>query len=258
MGLNDRTRGTQIAGTIGDRLIALRHYSGLSLAEVARRGGYKGASSVQKLFQSDYNPPFLPAEVAAKLAKALVGAGDPPIKPEELSGLTENAHEIETAIADMTHLIHLISDIIPLYRTEKIEDFVETDHGNSIPLFVRSKEASGDHFPCPKHLKGKQLLGHYVTVGTLWPRYEEGEIFFVEYRNPPVPGDDVVVTVVSEIEIDGGMFIGRLAMRTDEEVKIDLLAPSDQVTLPRKKIINIRRLVRRSDMLEPPRSILPA
>jgi|EndMetStandDraft_9_1072997.scaffolds.fasta_scaffold23007_5 hypothetical protein len=255
MGLSDESKGTRIAGTIGNRLIALRNYSGLSLAEVAQRGGYKGASSVQKLFQPDYNPPHLPKEVAAKLAKAFVGAGDPPIRPEELSGLTEGAQEIETIIADMTHLVHLISDKIPLYTTEKIADFVETSKGYQIPLFIRSHSDAGEHFPCPKHLRGKQLLGHYVTVGSLWPRYEEGEIFFLEHRTPPVSGDDVVVTVVTEENLDGGMFIGRLTMRTDEEARIDLLSPQDHVTLPRNKIISIRRLAKRSDMLEPPRAM---
>lgn len=255
MSLNEKTTGTRIQRTMGRRLNAMRAYSGLSLAEVAKRGGYRGASSVQKLFHPDYNPPYLPKDVAAKLAKAFVGAGDPPIRQEEITGLTEDALEIETLIADLTHLVQLNSDKISLFRTEKTSDTVPTDNGHNIPLFVRSENKNGDHIPCPKHLRGKQLVGQFVSVGNMWPRIEEGEVIFYEHRNPPIPGDDVVVTISAEQGAEG-MVIGRLLLLTDDEVRFAVLSPRDLVCLPRKKVKSIHRLVRAVEMLEPPQSMI--
>lgn len=72
------------AMTIGDQLNALRERSKMSLHEVAVRMGYRNASSIQRYFNSAYDPPALPNHLAKKLLKVLDGKGSPPIRREEI------------------------------------------------------------------------------------------------------------------------------------------------------------------------------
>lgn len=236
--------------TIGERLLVLKAHSGLSLAEIARRGGYKGASSIQKLFRSSYAPDTLPNDVAEKLIRALVGAGDPPIKREEITGLVADSHEIEQIYSKLMHYEHVNSDKIYLFKTKKIDDFVETDKNNKIQLFV-SLYNNGSYFPAPPHLRGKQLQAFYISTGSMWPRFEEGEIIFYERRQPATPGDDVIALIHSEENLDGAMIIGRLGMINDDEVHLHLLKPQETVILARKSIMEIVRIPTRSEMLDP-------
>lgn len=242
--------------TVGERLLALKNYSELSLAQIAGMAGYKGASSVQKFFNKSYAPEVLPKEVALKLSKAFVGKGNPPIRAEELIALTGEADQFAEAFAEVSYYTHLLHDIISLFYTKRSSSSLITEKGLEVPLFVRSDNENGLHFSAPKHLRHKQLVGLYVTVGNMWPRFEEGEVIFYEHRQPVVQGDDVIVTLVDEMEIDGAMIIGRLYLLHEDEIQLDILSPRDRVVIPRSSVISIRRLLTRADMLDPPKSVL--
>ncbi|ATE84633.1 repressor protein CI [Sinorhizobium phage phi2LM21] len=67
----------------------LRERAGMSMDELARAMGYKGASSIQRYENpDDYKTPGIKAELAARLLKALNGRGHPPIQPKEIWALT--------------------------------------------------------------------------------------------------------------------------------------------------------------------------
>lgn len=67
------------------RLQELRHRSGLTLRAIAKKAGYKGASSIQRYFNPDeYDRDTIDPETIGKLAKALMGTGEPPITAKEL------------------------------------------------------------------------------------------------------------------------------------------------------------------------------
>lgn len=70
--------------TIGQRLLALKARTELTLDEIGQRAGYRGKSSVQKYFHPQYDMPQLSSSVAKKLEKALVGQGQPKIGRAEI------------------------------------------------------------------------------------------------------------------------------------------------------------------------------
>ncbi|WP_091678457.1 XRE family transcriptional regulator [Methylobacterium sp. 275MFSha3.1] len=74
---------TTSARPVAERLAHLRERAGMSLEQVAREAGYRGRSSIQRYFE-DQTIESLQPKVAAKLARALVGKGTPPIQPAEL------------------------------------------------------------------------------------------------------------------------------------------------------------------------------
>ncbi len=240
--------------TLGDRLIVLKDRSGLSLAKIAERAGYQGASSIQKLFRPDYNPPGLQVSVAQKLAGALTGMGNPRIEEWEIRALIKigNTDRVNKALADMAHYSHLSSKWIVVRNTQRIGSCLTTENGLQTPLFI-SLDPREDVpiFSAPEHLHPKSVSAIYVTVGNMWPRFEEGEMVFIDHRSPAERGDDVVLTVVDENNIDGASIIGRLYLMHDDEVQIDQLSQPGRVIVPRNSVISVRRILSRADMLPP-------
>lgn len=67
----------------------LRERSGLSMEAVAKAAGYRGASSYQRYEDPEtFRKPYLPLDLAEKLARAMAGKGNPPIAPGEVMALT--------------------------------------------------------------------------------------------------------------------------------------------------------------------------
>lgn len=63
--------------------------SGLSREEIARLAGYRYGSAVQRYCDPDvFKRKWLPRDVAERLARALVGRGDPKITRDEVIALT--------------------------------------------------------------------------------------------------------------------------------------------------------------------------
>lgn len=56
--------------TTGEQMLAMKEQAGLSLSKIAKAGGWKGASSVQKYFEPDYDAPLRPL-VAERFAASL-------------------------------------------------------------------------------------------------------------------------------------------------------------------------------------------
>lgn len=69
---------------IANRMKFLRQRADLSLLALAQRMGYRGASSIQRYESPDYSGGYLKRELVAKLEKALLGKGDPPIQRREI------------------------------------------------------------------------------------------------------------------------------------------------------------------------------
>lgn len=90
--------------TLGEKLLHLKHRSDLSLAEIASYARYNAASSIQKLFHVDYDPPSLKYAIAIKLADAFEGRGTPPIEREEVMALTtpDGSYTPSSAIMKMS------------------------------------------------------------------------------------------------------------------------------------------------------------
>ena len=67
----------------------LRDRAGLSMDELAKSMGYSRASSIQRYENADeYRKQFISPDLAAKLANAVVGRGDPAIEAKEVWDLT--------------------------------------------------------------------------------------------------------------------------------------------------------------------------
>lgn len=236
--------------TIGHRLISLKARSGLSLAQIADKAGYQGASSIQKLFKASYAPDRLQRGVADRLAKAFVGSGEPAIEESEILALADVGTVLDKLWADMSHHNYEASKYIILHKTRRIDSTVTAENGLEVPLFVlydQSHETA--YWESDQRIQAKRVSSFYVTVGNMWPRYEEGEVLFFDRSTPPKPGDDVLVSVIDEGYLDGGMVIGRLYLLHDEEIQIDQFSPKARIIIPRGEVISVHRILSHADLL---------
>lgn len=70
------------------RLRDIRERSGLSMAELAKAAGYKGASSYQRYEDPAlYTKDYLPLDLIEAIAPAMTGKGMPPITQDEVYAL---------------------------------------------------------------------------------------------------------------------------------------------------------------------------
>lgn len=73
------------AESITAAVAALRTRAGMSMADFAKALKYKGASSYQRYENpSEYKGGYLKRDLVAKMARALIGKGEPPIRQQEV------------------------------------------------------------------------------------------------------------------------------------------------------------------------------
>jgi hypothetical protein len=178
--------------TIGQRLNDLRGRSGLSLEDVAFKANYRGRSSVQKFFSPTYDPPALDRIVAARLARALVGHGSPPVEEAELLAL---AGDNVAALPN-----YKFKEINGLRRDVAVYGcmYVTTRPilKNQVSLAVYTMQTADPmtyYWHPPGLMDSPDIYGVQVLKRALTPRFRPGEVVFADGIRPAKLGDDVLI-----------------------------------------------------------------
>lgn len=231
--------------SLGERLLDLKERSGLSLANVARSGGYRNASSVQRYFDAAYDADFLPTKLAQRLKEALVGFGDPPITEMDVDVLTEYGFEFNRKI------FRLPPAALQRRRTKFIECYPTFQTGNyfeEAEIFKTSEDAILA-FEKSERLSDRPISSMYVSAKSLDPRFRLGEVIFYDQEKPPKLGDYVVV-LFSENETDhGGAILAQLIDRERTHLRLHTLSPSATFDLPHNLVDGVYAILAASDLL---------
>jgi len=178
--------------SIGTRLSELRTRSGLSLDEVAFRANYRGRSSVQKYFAASYDPPVLDRLIAARLARALVGEGSPPIVEAELLSLAGDGiaalpnykyKEIGGLRRDVAIYLGIYVVTRPLLERQPPISLYTFEMDNPVDYYWHP----------PTLLEDGDIYGLRIMKRPLMPRFKPGETLIVNGTREPRLGDDVVI-----------------------------------------------------------------
>lgn len=156
-----------------DQFSALRKRAGLSLEELARRMGYRRASSIQRYESpADFRGQYLSMGVTTKLVKAVVGLGNPPISEREVLALGGPL------------LVRPIERLLPVIS------FVQAGQWSS----AMDPYSAGDGFaeiradmPVSAHAFALEIRGT-----SMLSRFEEGDRIIIDPEVEPMPGDFVV------------------------------------------------------------------
>jgi hypothetical protein len=247
--------------TIGARLSALRARADLTMDEIATAAEYKGRSSVQRYFDRDYDPEFLPYPVAMRLVKALAGKGDPAISDAEVLALAGvNAAQSAVLFAPPRELEQRgpLPVDVPIYGTAlggRLE-VNKVDGTGSLTVEQTELDTSEvlGYMRRPPALQGrKTVYGVYVSGMSMFPRFSDGEPALVDPKLPLRIGDDVVVQLKGPDEHDGErvavVLIKRLVRRNSDYIELEQFNPALTFRVPRDQVKEIHRIIRLEDIL---------
>jgi phage repressor protein C with HTH and peptisase S24 domain len=238
--------GTQ---TLGDQLRRMQEQSGLTYDVIAKRAGYRGRSSVQRFFSSEYDPPYLPLPVAERLAKAFEGTevGREPILA--LAGLPESNAKV---VRYEGSSLETMRRDVPVFGTALGAS--QSFNGQAIEQTTLNTGEIIGYFQRPTVLNGRaNVYGLYIQGSSMSPRYEHGESAFVERDKPPRIGDEVVVYIRDQERDDGesasGAMIKRLVRMTAEYVELEQFNPPVTFRVERARVVRIDRVIPWAELL---------
>lgn len=238
--------------TIGSQLRSLQDRAGLSYDAIARRAGYTGRSSVQRYFSADYDPPYLPLNVAEKIAMGFEGSSVTPSDILALAGMPErNARVVKFEGASLATLPR----DVPIFGTSlgAPRDF----EGKAVEQTMLNTGETIGYLPRPAILNGvTAAYGLYVQGSSMAPRFDDGEVVFVTdstKARPPKIGDDVVV-YLRDMERDDGLsaaavLVKRLVRRTASYTELEQFNPGLTFKIEAEKILRIDRVIPWAELL---------
>lgn len=216
-----------IAGRVKD----LRERAGLTMDQMARAMGYKTASGVQR-----YENPnalkrgYLKRDLVAKLERALLGKGKPPIQRAEIWELAGP----EFTFSQMTQPNAIIGDRI-------------TDSGRLIPVYGSAVAGVDGEFEMngailyevmspPRLNTVSEAYAVQVSGESMEPRYFDGEIVYIDPKRRVTKGNFVVAQVQLEEEGPILAFIKRFVRHNAEELVLEQYNPPKELRFDHKTV----------------------
>lgn len=170
----------------------LRERSGLSMDAVAKAAGYRGASSYQRYEDGQtFRKPYLPLDLAEKLARILAGRGTPPITAGEVMALAG----VEVAKQNARRMIQIVGYV-----------------GAGAEVFPFDDGAL-DEIECPWTELGPSTVAVRVRGNSMEPAYFEGDIIYYEETSSDfrhLTGKECVIKLA-----DGRCFVKQLRRNSE-------------------------------------------
>lgn len=234
--------------TLGAKLRMMAERSERSYREIAKAAGYKGASSVQRYFTDDYDAPALPINVAAKLAKGFKGS---PVAPEEVLALAGVPLTLDAVTFTPEAGPTKTRRDIPVYGTAlgSLFDY----EGVAVEQTFLDHSEVVNYFRRPQALDQRDgVYGIYIQGDSMYPRFQEGEIAFVDGKRPPHARDDVVI-FLRQPEGDGerltACLIKRLVRRTATYIELEQFNPAITFRIEIEKVAKMHRVIPWAELL---------
>jgi len=267
--------------TTGAKLSALRKRANKTLSQIAADANLAGPSSVQSYFRQDYDKP-LQLTMAVRLARCLVGFGDPPIEAEEILSLAvrpEQFSSIANLTARVVDLQHRadqkrrvapadsefmdVTEIrqmpapslkgqpkdVPAFASVLAADlnFDSPDNGlESIEISVFQMNEIIAYVRRPPGIsEERSVYVVFVSGSSMFPRYRQSDPVFVDPKRPPAIGDDVVVQL-HDNEDSGDIVSGlikTLVKRTSSYLELEQYQPATRFRVPMSKVAHLHRVI---------------
>jgi hypothetical protein len=233
--------------TIGMKLQALRERSGLSLGNIARSGGFRGPSSIQRYFSPDYDPEFLPQGIAKRLKDALIGFGSPAINQTDIEALTEYGFMMQRQPPPRIDVRRARRAYIECSTAFPIGD------RDGMSLLALSTDPAR-FFAAPEHLWFRSVDAFFMEGVSMAPRYKPGEVIFFERERPVALGQDAVFSLsLHPDDSDASMeevIVGTLVERTPDDITVRILNPDISYVIPLSEIDALCPILQPIDLLE--------
>lgn len=224
--------------SIAERMRKLRERSGVTMAEMADIMGYAQASSIQRYFDADkLKPGYLKRDFVAKVEKALLGKGNPPIsRPEiwELAGPEFNfatPHDPNVVIGSR---IVTSGNMIPVYGSAV---------GGIDGEFALNGSFLYEVLAPPSLSPVSGAYAAQVSGDSMEPRYFDGEVVFIDPTRRVKRGDFVVAQIILEEEGTKLAYIKRFVRHNAEELVLEQYNPPKQLKFKHENVHSVHFVV---------------
>ena len=235
--------------TTGEKLRDMMQRAGLSVRQLAKRAGYAAGSGAQRFIDPLFDK-RLTIDVATRFAEAFKGTSVTPEEVWELAGLTApNGNVVQ--LSDNTE--KFVTRDVPIYGTA----LGSVIHFDAVAVEQTNFDL-GDvvqYIARPSVLKGRRdVYGVYVQGSSMAPRYQDGELIFVDPVRPPMIGDDVIVFLCDEKGNghDGDQItcclVKRLVKRSAESIRLEQFTPSSEFDVPAERVWKVQRVIPFSEL----------
>jgi phage repressor protein C with HTH and peptisase S24 domain len=204
---------------LSDRLSFALQRSGLSQAELARRVGMKQPSISAIITGETTHTKFAP-EMARELGVAvewlLTGEGPIEPSPQQQTPILEVDPTRIVEIPDRTAM----PLNVPVYGIAVGGSAADFQLNGEIVDYVRRP---------PGLMNAKRVFAIYVQGESMEPRYENGDLVYLNPDRPARSGDDVVIQMKPNGHKAGDCFIKRLVRRTPTQIVCRQFNPPAEV-----------------------------
>lgn len=224
--------------SIAGRVKELRERSKLSMEQMAKAMGYRSASGVQRYENPDkLNRGYLKRDFVAKLERALLGKGSPPIQRAEIWELAGP----EFTFSQMTQPNAVIGDRITSSRR------LIHVYGSAVAGIDGEFEMNGailyDTMSPPTLTEVSEAYAVQVSGESMEPRYFDGELAYIDPTRRVTKGNFVVAQVQLEEEGPILAFIKRFIRHNAEELVLEQFNPPKELRFDHKTVKAVHLVV---------------
>lgn len=224
--------------SIAARVRKLRERAGLTMRELAKAMGYKTASGIQRYENPDQlKPGYLSRDFVAKLERALLNKGNPPItRPEiwELAGPEFSFTQSHQPNATIGEELPISRELLPVY-------------GSAVAGVNGEFEMNGMQLYeviAPPALIG--IAGAYavqVSGESMEPRYFDGEVVYVDPTRRVTKGNFVVAQVKTSEAGPVLAFVKRFVRHNADELVLEQYNPPMELRFPHNNVVSVHFVV---------------
>ena len=224
--------------SIARRVRTLRERAGLSLMDMAKAMGYGGASSIQRYEAAEkLKPGYLKRDLVAKIEKAVLGKGNPPIqRPEiwELAGPEFNFAQPPEPNAIVGSPIVTGGNMIPVYGSAVGGIDGEFQLNGSMLYEVLAP-------PSLSPVSGAYAV--QVSGDSMEPRYFDGEVVYVDPTRRVKRGDFVIAQIIVDESETRLAYIKRFVRHNAEELVLEQYNPPKELRFPHESVHSVHYVV---------------
>lgn len=225
--------------SIAKRMRNLRERAGLTLDEMAKAMDYSGASSIQRYENPDkMNPGYLKRDFVAKVEKAVLGKGIPPIQRPEIWELAGPEFNFAQPPADPNAVIGS-----PIVTGGKMIPVYGSAVGGIDGEFMLNGSILYEVMAPPSLSPVSGAYAVQVSGDSMEPRYFDGEVVFVNPTRRVTRGNFVVAQIRMEKEGPLLAYIKRFVRHNAEELVLQQYNPPKELRFPHENVESVHFVV---------------
>lgn len=218
---------------------------GLSARRLSHLAGLNETAIKAILNRRSLNPR---ADTLMKIAAALectvadlTGEGQPPAAaPPAAIPVRSTVQEVDTTrVVDLPDRTAMPLDV-PVYGVAVGGSSADFQMNGDVVDYVRRP---------PGLMHSKRAFAIYVVGSSMEPRYEDGDLVYLNPDRPPRPGDDVVVQMRPNGHGAGDCYIKRLVRRTPSQWVCRQFNPAGEVTYQADEVDRVFKVMTSAELM---------